>query len=63
MKSLGVACDNSTQDVRSLEEDKWIQVQLQHDSGLAEPFESLKISGVVGNFNSTYFEWFIHDGI
>jgi hypothetical protein len=48
---------NPTQDVRSLKENKLIQVQpaAQHDSGLAGLFESL-ISGVryVGNFNSTY---------
>jgi hypothetical protein len=52
IKSLGAAC---AQDVRSLEENKLIQVQLQHDSGLAGIFESL-ISGVqhVGNFKSTY---------
>ena len=55
MRSLGAACGKQTQDVRSLEENKLIQVQLQHDSGLAGLFECL-ISGVryVGNFNSIY---------
>jgi hypothetical protein len=55
MKSLGAACGKSTQEVRSLEENKLMQVQLRHNSGLAGLFESL-ISGVryVGNFNSTY---------
>ena len=55
MKPLGAASGNSTQDVRSPEENKLVQVQLRHNSGLAGLFESL-ISGVryVGNFNSTY---------